>query len=153
MSSGARRFRVCIVSSCGGHLTEVQLLRTAYERYDHFYVLNDRIELSECMRGRTFFIRHAERDVRVLINLAEAYRIIWRERPNVILSTGAGPIVPFALVGRAFGIPTIYIETWTRIRRPSLTGRIMYWLAARFYYQWPELARYFPRGRYVGALV
>ena len=34
--------KVCIVSSCGGHLTEVRQLRQAYERFDHFYVLNDR---------------------------------------------------------------------------------------------------------------
>ena len=70
----------------------------------------------------------------------------------MILSTGAGPAVPFALVGRLLGIPSVFVETFTRISSPSLTARIMYRLAARFVYQWPALARYFPRGVYGGML-
>ena len=87
-----------------------------------------------------------------VVNLVEAWRILRRERPDVILSTGAGPAVPFALVGRLLGIPTVFVETFTRISSPSLTARIMYRLAARFVYQWPALARYFPRGVYGGML-
>src|SRR5215467_503871 len=34
--------KICIVSSCGGHLTEVRCLKPAYESYQHFYVLNDK---------------------------------------------------------------------------------------------------------------
>jgi UDP-N-acetylglucosamine:LPS N-acetylglucosamine transferase len=144
--------KVCIVSSCGGHLTEVRALRRAYERHPHFYVLNDRVLLPADMTDKTYFIRHSQRDALVLVNLVEAWRILRRERPRVILSTGAGPAVPFALVGRLLGIPTVFVETFTRISRPSLTARIMYRLAARFIYQWPDLARYFPRGVYGGLL-
>jgi beta-1,4-N-acetylglucosaminyltransferase len=144
--------RVCIVSSCGGHLTEVRALRGAFERYEHFYVLNDRVLLPADMAGKTWFIRHSERDLLFFVNLLEAWRILRRQRPDVILSTGAGPAVPFALVGRLLGIPTVFVETFTRISTPSLTARIMYRLAARFVYQWPALARYFPRGVYGGML-
>lgn len=144
--------KVCIVSSCGGHLTEVRALRQAFARYAHFYVLNDRVLLPADMEGRTYFIRHSERDLLFVVNLVEAWRILRRERPDVILSTGAGPAVPFALVGRLLGIPSVFVETFTRISKPSLTARIMYHLAARFIYQWPSLARYFPRGVYGGML-
>lgn len=144
--------KVCIVSSCGGHLTEVRALRAAFERYAHFYVLNDRVLLPADMEGKTYFIRHSERDALFVVNLVEAWRILRAERPHVILSTGAGPAVPFALVGRLLGIPAVFVETFTRISRPSLTARIMYRLAARFVYQWPDLARYFPGGVYGGML-
>jgi UDP-N-acetylglucosamine:LPS N-acetylglucosamine transferase len=143
--------KVCIVSSCGGHLTEVRQLRALYERYEYFYVLNDRAELPDDMVGRTLFIRHSERDWRFVVNLWEAARILWRERPDVILSTGAGPVVPFAIVARAFSrTRVIFIETAARITEPSMTGRIMYRLAHRFYFQWRSLAPYFPRGIYGG---
>lgn len=33
--------KVCIVSSCGGHLTEVRELRPVYQQHEHCYVLND----------------------------------------------------------------------------------------------------------------
>ena len=146
--------KVCIVSSCGGHLTEVRMMRAAYARYPHFYVLNDRVALPEDMQGRTVFIAHSERDWKFLLNLWEAWRILRRERPTAILSAGAGPAVPFALVGRLlFGVHVVYVETITRITRPSLAGRLMYRLAHDFFYQHPSLARYFPDGRYGGALV
>jgi len=146
--------KVCIVSSCGGHLTEVRALKPAYERYEHFYVLNDDALLPADMQQRTFFITHAERDWRVLLNFGEAFRILRRERPDVILSTGAGPVVPFAVVGRLlFGTRVVFVETITRIERPSLTGRIMYRLANDFFFQWESLRRYFPKGRFGGALL
>ncbi len=146
--------KICIVSSCGGHLTEVRRLLPAYSQYEHFYVLNDQALLPPDMQGRTLFIAHSERDWKFLVNLWEAWRILRRERPDVILSTGAGPAVPFALVGRLlFGTKVIFVETLTRIESPSLTGRIMYFLAHRLFYQWPTLGRAFPRGVYGGPLL
>lgn len=66
--------KVCIVSSCGGHLTEVRCLRPAYQDLPHFYVLNDKALLPPDMQGRTDFIAHSERDWRFLLNLWEAVR-------------------------------------------------------------------------------
>ena len=129
------------------------MLKSIYERYDYFYVLNDFVKLPQDMQGRTYFIRHSERDWRFLVNLLEAWRILRKERPGLILSTGAGPVVPFALVGKLIAIPTVFIETFTRITAPSLAGKIMYVLADRFFYQWKPLERFFPRGTYGGPLV
>lgn len=149
----SRPLRICIVSSCGGHLTEVRCLKAAYAAYDHFYVLNDKALLPPDMDGRTYFITHSERDWKQLVNLVEAWRILRKERPAVILSTGAGPAVPFALVGKLLGMRIIFVETLTRVRAPSLTGRIMYRLADDFFYQWESLARFFPRGKCLGTVL
>lgn len=146
--------KVCIVSSSGGHLTEVRMLKAAYGPYRHFYVLNKRVALPADMRDNTYFITHSERDRKVFLNLWECYHILRRERPDVILSTGAGPVVPFAIVGRfLFGTRIVFIETIARVARPSLTGRLMYHLAHDFFYQWPDLDRHFPKGRYGGLLI
>jgi len=144
--------KICIVSSCGGHLTEVRALKPVYERYEHFYVLNDRVLLPKDMEGKTYFIRHSERDWGLLVNLWEAWRILRKERPGLILSAGAGPAVPFAISGNIMGVASLYIETFARVSKPSLTGRIMYYLAARFFYQWKPLERYFPKATYGGLL-
>src|SRR3989442_13081447 len=146
--------KIAVVSSCGGHLTEVRALALAYRHLRHFFVVNDRIELPSDMQDRTYFISHSERDWRTLLNFIEAFRILKRERPDVILSTGAGPVVPFAIVGRfLFGTRVVFIETITRIRRPSLTGRLMYRIAHHFFYQWEELGRFFPRVVFAGTIV
>src|SRR5688500_10054583 len=125
-----KKNKLCIVSSCGGHLTEIRELLPIYSVYDYFYVLNDSAILASDMKNKTYFITHSERDWKFFINLYEAYKIIKKERPKVLFSTGAGAIVPFTLVGRfLFGIKTIYIETWASAEKPTLTGRIMYYLA------------------------
>jgi UDP-N-acetylglucosamine:LPS N-acetylglucosamine transferase len=105
------------------------------------------------MEMRTYFVTHAERTWRLLVNFREAWSILRRERPDLMLSTGAGVAVPFGLVGRVLGIPFVFIETATRVRQPSLTGRIMYRLASRFFYQWPELSRSYPKGTFGGLLL
>ena len=147
--------KICIVSSCGGHLTEVRRLQPAYEHLEHFYVLDDFAAVPADMAGKTYFMTPFKRDpFRVVLNLWEAIRILNRHRPDVILSTGAGGVVPFALAGRLFfGVRIIYIETLARVVVPSLTGRIMYYLAHRFFYQWKTLGVYFPKGEYGGLLL
>ncbi len=146
--------KICIVSSCGGHLTEVRCLRPAYAHYEHFYVLNDKAQVPPDMEGRTMYITHSERDWRFVVNFWEAWRILRRFHPTVILSTGAGPVVPFAIVGKLFfGTRVVFIETLTRVKRPSLTGRLMYRLSDEFFYQWKALADFFPKGRFLGRLI
>jgi len=144
---------VCLVSSCGGHLTEVREFRICFEQYSHYYVLNDVVPLPEDMVGKTLFVCHAERDWRVLWNLVEFWRIFRTTRPSVILTTGAGPAVPAAIIGLAFGIPTIFVESVCRVTVPSLTGRIMYYIARKTFYQWESLGTAFPKGVYGGSLL
>jgi beta-1,4-N-acetylglucosaminyltransferase len=146
--------KIAIVSSCGGHLTEVRSLDSAYEGYAHFYVLDDVIALPSDLQGKTHFVTHSERDWRTILVWFQAFRILHRERPDVILSTGAGLVVPFAVFGRfLFGTRVIFVETMARVTQPSLTGRIMYRLAHNFFYQWEGLARFFPKGVFAGALI
>ncbi|MGE5709123.1 MAG: PssD/Cps14F family polysaccharide biosynthesis glycosyltransferase [Nitrospira sp.] len=148
-----KREQICLVSSGGGHLSELLALQPAYASCPHFFVLNQRVPLTKDMEERTCYIRHSERDWHFFVNLWEAWRILQRERPAVILSTGAGPAVPFALVGKLLGIHTVFVECSTQVARPSLTGRIMYRLADRFYYQWEGLKAYYPKGIYGGVLL
>ena len=61
-------------------------------------------------------------------------------RPAVIVTTGAGVAVPFAWVGRLYGARVVYVESLTRIERPSLTYRLIRPIVTRAYVQWPELS-------------
>lgn len=126
----------------------------AYKHYEHFYVLNNKSLLPPDMTGKTYFVTHSERDWTFLVNLWEAYQILRTERPDIILSTGAGIAVPFAIAARFLPqISVIFVETMTRVSAPSLTGKIMYYLAHRFYYQHAALKTYFPRAIYGGTVI
>ena len=118
-----------------------------------FFVVNDRIVLPAAMDGKATFIQHSERDWLFFANLWEAWHIFHREKPDLLLSTGAGPAVPFALVAKLFGIPIVFVEISAQVTEPSLTGKIMYHLADRFFYQWKSLDSYFPKATYGGLLL
>ena len=148
----ARTKKICLASSVGGHLQELLQLRPVYENHAHFYILNDRIALPEAMQGRTYFIRHSERDLLFFWNLWEAFRVFWKERPTHLISTGAGLAVPLGLVARMFGIKVMFIETFAAIHRPTLTGRLLYRIADRFVYQWPYLRDHYPSAQYAGTI-
>ena len=88
-----------------------------------------------------------------LRNLLLAWRLVGRLRPEVVLTTGAATAVPFAWVGRLRGARVVYIESITRIEKPSLSCRLVAPVADRVYVQWPQLASSIRRGRYAGSVL
>ena len=145
--------KLLLVCPSGGHLSEIRAMQSIYAARPHFYVLNVPIIESPDMKGRTQIITLSQRDWKFLINLWEAFSIIRREKPAAILTTGGGFSVAFALVGKLLGVPTAYVETVAKVNIPTVTGRIMYHLVDRFFYQWPYLKEFFPRGEYVGLIL
>jgi len=77
-------------------------------------------------------------------NLGLAVRVLWRERPDVIVSTGAGVAVPFFWVGRLLGCRTVYLEVYDRIDSATMTGRLCHPVTDLFLVQWPEQERLYP---------
>jgi UDP-N-acetylglucosamine transferase subunit ALG13 len=144
---------ILLVAPSGGHLAEIRALAPVYRDHRHHFVINTPIAQPADMVGRTSLLTLSERDWKFVINIAEAVRILRRERPRVILTTGGSISVAFTVVGRILGIPTVYVETVAKVVVPTVTGRIQYRLAARFLYQWRYLASYFPRGEYIGLVL
>ena len=86
-------------------------------------------------------------------NLGLAVRILRAERPDAVISDGAGVAFPFFLIARSFGVRTAYLEVYDRISTPTLTGRLCYPITSLFLLQWPEQARHYPRGQVIGCLL
>jgi beta-1,4-N-acetylglucosaminyltransferase len=132
-----------IVCSTGGHLLQMQELREAWEPFQRVWVTFDKSDSRSLLRDER--VLHAfgptNRNIpNLLRNLRLALGVLRRERPSAILTTGAGVAVPFAWIGKLLGIPTIYVESVTRIEGLSLSGRMIRPVARRMYAQWPELA-------------
>ena len=140
-TESVRKPRIGLVSSVGGHLTELLCLRSSYEEYEHFYISNDVTQFAPPDGVRVHTIAHAERDLRVVSNVAEVLRIFRVERPTVMLTTGAGPGLSAAVAARILGVRVVFVETVAAVERPSLTGILMEPLANAYFVQWPELAQ------------
>ena len=85
--------------------------------------------------------------------------------PDLILVNGpaTGTIVVVASLALRFfevwgcnwrrKMRTVYVESWARVKRLSLSGRLLEFVVDRFLVQWPQLERAGGRAEYVGVLV
>jgi UDP-N-acetylglucosamine--N-acetylmuramyl-(pentapeptide) pyrophosphoryl-undecaprenol N-acetylglucosamine transferase len=74
-------------------------------------------------------------------NIWDAHHLIKRYRPARIVSTGAGVALGFAVMARIHDVDFYYVESVTRTRGPSLTGRLVSWFGKpKLYTQWPDWA-------------
>jgi UDP-N-acetylglucosamine:LPS N-acetylglucosamine transferase len=147
------RTRLAIVASSGGHLAQLQVLDEFWSRYDRFWVTFDTPEAIAALADeRTFWCYHpTNRSLRNLLrNSWLALRILVRERPTHIVSTGAAIAVPFFYLGRLFGSRTIYLEVFDRIDGPTLTGRLIRPVTNYYLVQWPEQQSFYPGAEVVG---
>lgn len=155
--SNQNSMRICIACSGGGHLTEVLQIRKSYEDYDHFYLTFRRENSSDLSKKeKVYFVTDPARSIMSFFECTlQTFFILRKERPRVIITTGAGVAVPACFLGRfLFGTKIVYIESFCRIDEPSWTGKILYPIANLFLVQWRKLlAKYGDKAKYAGAVV
>ena len=147
--------KLCIACSAGGHLTEMLQLEEAFREREHFFVTFKREDSRElARRERVFFVADPGRSpLKLAKNILQSISLFARERPDVIITTGAGVAVPLCYLSKLFGKKLIYIESFCRIKDPSLTGRLLYPAADLFLVQWKEtLASYGKKARHYGGV-
>lgn len=146
--------KVLIVTSVGGHLTEILPIATCLLDRGHALVwaVND-VSPVLPQGVNAYRITHGERNLGVLRNCAEIASIVAHETPDVLLSAGASPAVSAALVARPLGLPVVYVEPSSSVTRLTLTGRLMRRLASRFFVQWQDLRDLAPEATYAGGLL
>ncbi|EHN71538.1 PssD/Cps14F family polysaccharide biosynthesis glycosyltransferase [Aliivibrio fischeri] len=84
--------------------------------------------------------------------LKEIVRIKKENDVKCIISTGPGVSILTALYFKLYGVKVIHIETWSRFKTKSLTGKFMYYLSDRFYIQNESLKDIYPNAIYSGLL-
>ena len=148
--------KVMLVCSAGGHLTQLYRLRPWWQQHERIWVTCPGAQAESLLVGENWvpaYFPTTRNIFNAIGNVGLAARLIRAERPDVLVSDGAGVAFPFFLVGRALGVPTVYLEVYDRISRPTLTGRLCYPLAGLFLLQWPEQSASYPRGEVIGSLL
>jgi len=154
-----------IILGEGGHSTEllnlVDLLGDHY-KYSYIVTKEDNISVSHMrIPGPIYKLRRPRgkktnkiQTILNIINVAlNSLIILMRCKPRAILSTGPAIAVPVSIVGKLLRIKIIFIETGSRVKNLSLTGRIMYLFADLFFVQWPQLQKKAARAIYAGRLI
>ncbi len=77
--------------------------------------------------------------------ILDSFLTIFRVQPQLIICNGPGTALPLcylAFFARLFGLwetEIIFVESFCRVERLSLTGRLIYPIADKFLVQWKEL--------------
>ncbi|MCX7888540.1 MAG: UDP-N-acetylglucosamine transferase subunit ALG14 [Rhodobacteraceae bacterium] len=132
------------IASGGGHWVQLMRLRPAWEGLDVFYVSLDPSSAVDVPGHRYYTIRDASRKQKwaFLLVAASLLRILLRERPAVVITTGSAPaLVAIVLARKLFGARTIWIDSIANAERLSTSGQKAGAVADVWLTQWPELAR------------
>ena len=79
---------------------------------------------------------------------------VWnpKEKPDLIISSGAAVAVPFFYLGKVMGAKLIYIEVFDRIDKPTMTGKMVYPIVDKFIVQWEEQKKVYPKAIDLGSI-
>ncbi|HGF7884124.1 TPA: PssD/Cps14F family polysaccharide biosynthesis glycosyltransferase [Enterococcus faecium] len=147
--------KICLVGSSGGHLTHLYLLKNFWEKEERFWGTFDKEDSRSMLKDERFFPCYYPTN-RNIINLIRnsflAIRILLKEKPDLIISSGAAVAVPFFYLGKLIGAKTIYIEVFDRIDAPTLTGKLVYPVTDKFIVQWDEMKKVYPKAINLGGI-
>lgn len=128
--------RVALIASGGGHVRQLLDLEPLWSKIDYFFVTEDTALTRDiAKKHKAFFVTHVALGQAklgkpiamlrsALRNAREAWRIMVRERPGVIITTGAGSCYFPVIFGRLFGAKVILIDSFARFSGPSAFARI-----------------------------
>lgn len=154
-----RRLRLCLAASGGGHVRQLLDLESIWSKHDYFFVTEDTaLGATLAQTHRTHFVPHVAigqarlgapwQMVRAGIsNFFRSASIIARERPDVVISTGAGAVFFAVAWARLRGARTVVIDSFARFDRPSLFARIAAPIADDMVVQSKALASHFPKAK------
>lgn len=97
--------------------------------------------------------RHVTNIGRFLAAFVESAILVRRLNPCAVLGVAHSSAIPLLAAARLWGKRGVFIESLTRVRELSRSGRIIYnlRLATDLYVQWPQLVTKYSRVRFAGS--
>ena len=150
--------KVLLAASAGGHLDELLEAQGGWRGHDIVFVTTGGMvaeRLREWYGVPVYVVGESNREhpLKVFRVLARCAGIILRERPDVVISTGAAHGCLLCFLGKLMGAKVVWIDSIANVERLSLSGRLVRPCADLVLSQWPEVAARYRGVEYHGVLV
>lgn len=141
--------KIMFVASSGGHLEEISQLKRIAKQYDNSLVTEKNEFEVRSFGNRQYFVPQINRKELLFLPkfirlFFQANKLLKKEKPDLIITTGALISVPFCILEKKKKGKVVYIESFARVHEPSLTGKILHRYADVFIVQWEDMLNYYP---------
>ncbi len=150
--------KICFAASSGGHFEQLMMLTPLMEKYDSF-IITEKTDyaVSKNQKIKTYYMKQVNRKEKtflpnMIVNSFKSIYIFIKERPDYMITTGVLAIIPMALIVKLFRKKLIYLESFAKISSPTMTGKLLYKYADRFYVQWEKMLEIYPNAIYKGGI-
>ena len=136
-------------------MTHLYMLKPFWQDKDRFWVTFDKEDARSVLEEERMYPCYypTNRSLKALIiNTGIAWKTLRKEKPDLIISSGAAVAVPFFYLGKLFGAKTMYIEIFDRINKPTLTGKMVYPVTDKFIVEWEEMKQVYPKAVNLGSI-
>jgi UDP-N-acetylglucosamine--N-acetylmuramyl-(pentapeptide) pyrophosphoryl-undecaprenol N-acetylglucosamine transferase len=132
----AKPLRICLAASGGGHVRQILDIEPVWKDRDHFFVTEDTsLGRSIAKEHDTYFVPHVALGqarlgapfkmlAAAVKSLFVSARIVWRTRPDVVITTGAGSMYFTVFWARLMGARIILEDSFARFDKPSAFARL-----------------------------
>jgi hypothetical protein len=135
--------KLLAVASGGGHWIQLLRVLPAFDGAEQVFACVHRDCALDVPGRRLHVVTDANQWERLrLLRLAvEMLWVVLRERPDVVISTGAAPGFFALLFARLLGARTIWLDSLANADELSLSGKLVRRFASLWLTQWPQVAR------------
>lgn len=151
-------FKICFAASSGGHFEQLLMLAPLMNKYKSFVVTEKtNYQIGKVQDRNMYYLIQINRKEKIwflkfILNFLLSLKIFFREKPDIIVSTGVLATIPMCLICKLFKRKLIYIESFAKVTSPTLSGKLLYRYADRFYVQWESMLEVYPKAIYLGGI-
>lgn len=148
--------KICFAASSGGHFEQLMMLQPLMEKYESF-VVTEKTGYEVKTPVKCYYLHQVNRRqwrclFYLLENSLKSLKILRVEQPDIVVCTGVLAMIPLCIAARLSGSRLIYIESFAKVTTATLTGKLLYRYADRFYVQWPQMKEVYPEAVCLGGI-
>lgn len=152
----AKQLKICLAASAGGHLVQLLKLAPSWQQQETIFISTiEAVKKQLSDMGRTYIVGDCNREhpIRTLSVFWRCFQIIRRERPDVVISTGAAPGFLSCLWGKLYGARIVWIDSIANTNKLSLSGRMIRPFCDICLTQWEHLMNISKNVEYCGSVL
>lgn len=152
----SKPFTLCLVSSRGGHLYELYQLKNWWKKYKRFWITGRGSDVSYLLKNEKIYLGYFPESRNILNaikNFFLGWWIIYREKPDLIVSCGAGIAPPVFLAAKLLKTRLLFIDSISFVLYPSLSAKIISFFADKTLVQHKHMVKTLHNAEYWGGIL